>query len=95
MVNLCTLMECLPIIEPNTGANPIRVAHKFVDRVSPSLLPKIELFLGQVKAGFRFIEEFIMKSVGMTELKRMAASIAIKELQLLYNLEKESSSLWA
>ena len=49
VANVFTLLEYLPTIEPNTGGNPFRVAHKSADGVASSLLPKFEIFLGQVK----------------------------------------------
>ena len=62
---------------PRGGGNPVRVASKSVDGVVSNLLPKFENFSGQVKDGFKFIEEFKMKSVGMTEPKQMATFIAL------------------
>ena len=41
-VNVCKLLDYLPTIEPNAGGNPVRVAHKSMDRVASSLLPKFE-----------------------------------------------------
>ena len=75
--NVRTLWDYLPAIEPNMGGNPVRVASKFADRVALNLLPKFENFSGQVKDGFKFIEEFKLKSVGMTEPKQMATFIAL------------------
>ena len=45
VANTCTLLDCLPIIEPNPGGYPVRVAHKSADRVASTLLPKSENFL--------------------------------------------------
>ena len=45
--------------------------------VASSLLPKFEIFLGQVKDGFKFIKDRKMKSVGMTEPKQKATFIAL------------------
>ena len=42
-------------LSPTRGGNPVRVAHKSVDRVATRLLPKFEIFLGQVKDGFKII----------------------------------------
>ena len=64
VMNVHTLLDYLPTKEPNTWGNPVRVAHKSVDGVAFSLLLKFEIFLGQVKDGFKFIEEFKMKSMG-------------------------------
>ena len=75
--NVRTLLDYLPTIEPNAGGNPARVAHESVDGVSSSMLPKFENFSGQVKDGFKFIEEFKMKFVGMTELKKRATFIEL------------------
>ena len=63
VVNVCSLLDYLPTIEPNAGGNPVRVAHKSSDKLASSLLPKFVNFLGQVKNGFKFIEEIKMKSV--------------------------------
>ena len=46
-------------------------------KVASSLLPEFEDFLGKVKDGFKFIEEFKMKSVGMMEPKRMVTFVAL------------------
>ena len=94
-VNVCTLLDYLPKIEPNAGGNPARVAHESVDGVASRLLPKFENFSGQVKDGFKFIEEFKMKSVGMTEPKRMATFIALGGIATASWFERESFSLWA
>ena len=67
VANVCNLLDYLPTIEPNTGGNSVWVASKSADGVASTLLPKFENFSGQVKDGFKFIEEFKMKSVGMTE----------------------------
>ena len=67
----------LPTFEPNTGGNPVRVASKPADGVASNHLPKFENFSGKVKDGFKFIEEFKMKSMGMTEPKQMATFIAL------------------
>ena len=89
------MLDYLPTIEPNTGGNPVRVAHKSADGVASSLLPKFEIFLGQVKDGFKFIEEFKTKSVGMTEPKQMATLIALGGIATALWAERESFSLWA
>ena len=93
--NVRTLLDYLPTIEPNAGGNPARVAHKSVDGVASSLLPKFEKFSGQVKDGFKFIKEFKMKSVGMTEPKQMATFIALGGIATALWFERESFSLWA
>ena len=95
VANVCTLLDYLPIIEPNAGGNPVRVAHKSLDGVASSLLLKFENFSGQVKDGFKFIEEFKMKSVGMTEPKQMATFIALGGIATALWFERESFSLWA
>ena len=59
------------------GGNLVRVASKSTDGVASNLLPKFKNFSGQVKDGFKSIEEFKMKSLGMTELKQMATFIAL------------------
>ena len=94
VANVCTLLDYLPTIEPNTGGNPVRVAHKYADGVKSSLLPKFKIFLGQVKDGFKFIEEFKMKSVGMTEPKQMATFIALGGIATASWFERESFSSW-
>ena len=72
VANVRTLLDYLPTIEPNAGGgNPVRVAHKSSNGVAFSFFLKFEIFLGQVKEGFRFIKEFEMKSVGLTEPKQM------------------------
>ena len=45
--------------------------------VASSMLPKFEIISGLVKDGFKFIEEFKMKSVGMGEAKKMATFMAL------------------
>ena len=77
IANVRNLLDYLPEIEPNTGGNPVRVASKSADRVASNFLPKFENFSGQVKDGFKIIEEFKKKSVGMTEPKQMATFIAL------------------
>ena len=52
IVNVLDLLDYLPIIEPNTGGNPARAAHKIAGKVASSLIPKFTLFLGQVKDVF-------------------------------------------
>ena len=64
VANIRNLLDYLLIIEPNTGGNPVRVASKSADGVLSNLLPKFENFSGQVKDGFKFIEEFKNKSMG-------------------------------
>ena len=62
---------------------------------SVHLLPKFKNFLGQVKDDFNLIEEFMMKSVGMTEPKQMATFIALGGIATALWFERESFSLWA
>ena len=89
----CTnIVENLPTFGPNAGGNPVRVAFKSADGVASSLLPKSEKNFGQVKDGFKFIEEFKMKSVGMTEPKRMATFIALGGIATALWFERESFS---
>ena len=77
VANVKNLLDYLPTIEPNAGGNPGRVISKSADGVASTLLPKFKNFLGRVKDGFKFIEEFKMKSVGMTEPKCMATFVAL------------------
>ena len=44
-VNVRTLLDYLPIIEPNMGGNPDRVAHKSLYGVASSLLLSLKNFL--------------------------------------------------
>ena len=76
IANCRALLDYLPTLEPNAGANSARIGHGSADEVASSLLPKFENFSGKVKDGFKFIEEFKMKSVGMTEPKCMATFVA-------------------
>ena len=95
VANVHNLFDYLPIINSNTGGNPVRVAHKSADGAASSLLPKFEIFLGQVKDGFKFIEEFKMKSMGMTEPKQMATFIVLGGIATALWFERESFSSWA
>ena len=76
-------------MEPNTGANLVKIGHRSADKVASSLLPKFENFLGKVKDSFIFIEEFKMKSVGMTEHKRMATFVALGGIATVLWFERE------
>ena len=58
VANCCSLLEYLPTLEPNTGANSARIGHRSADKVVFSLLPKFENFSSKVKDAFKFIEEF-------------------------------------
>ena len=55
VANVCILLYYLPKIEHNARGNPVRVAHKSLKGVAPSLLPKFNYFLGKVKKGFKFV----------------------------------------
>ena len=94
-VNVRTLLDYLPTIGLHAGGNPVRIAHESADKVASSLLPKFEKILGQVKDGFKFIEEFKMKSVWMTEPKQMATFIALGGIATALWFERESFSSWA
>ena len=80
VANTHTLLDYLPTLEPNVGANSARIGHGSADKVAIRLLPKFENFLGKVKDGFKFIENFKMKSVGMTEPKRVATYVALDDI---------------
>ena len=56
------------------------------------MLPKFENFLGQVKDGFKSIEELKMKIVGMSEPLRMVTFVALGGIATLLNLKKEKVS---
>ena len=80
MVDVKALLDMLPTIEPNAGAGANNGAGNDPqnnNEVASNLLPKFENFSGQVKDGFKFIEEFKMKAVGMPEAKKMATFIAL------------------
>ena len=94
VANVRNLLDYLPTIDPNMGGNPGRIIFKSADGVASSLLPKIENFSGQVKDGFKFIEEFKMKSVGMTEPKQMATFIALGGIATALWFERKSFSSW-
>ena len=50
VANVCTLLDNLPTVEPNTGAGPCdRVPHKSAGMVASYMLTKFGNFLGQVK----------------------------------------------
>ena len=93
VVNVRTLLDYLPTIEPNAGGNLVRVAHKSLDRVASSLLPKFKKNSGHLKDSFKFIEEFNMKSMGMTEPKQMATFIALGGIATALWFERKSFSL--
>ena len=66
MVNFCTLLDYLPIIEPNMGGNLFsRTAHRSEREVASKMLPKFEKNSGLVKDRIKFIKEFKIKSIGM------------------------------
>ena len=60
----------MPTFEHNAGAvSNTRNTSNPAMEVASSMLPKFEKISGLVKDGFKFIEEFKMKSVGMGEAK--------------------------
>ena len=44
VANVCTLLDCLPTIEPDTGSIQLGAAHKSADREASSLLLKFDNF---------------------------------------------------
>ena len=73
VANVCTLLDYLTTIEPNVGGGPCdRVTYQSAGGAASYMLPKFQNFLGQLKDGFKFIEEFKKKSVGMCEPKCVA-----------------------
>ena len=57
VANCCSLVDYLPTLELNVGANSARIGHGSADKVVSSLLPKFENFLSKVKDGFKFIKD--------------------------------------
>ena len=58
MVNVCALLDYLPIIEPIAGGSLFsRTAHGSEGELASNMLPKFEKNSGLVKDGFKFIEE--------------------------------------
>ena len=51
--------------------------------------------MGQVKDGFKFIEEFKIKSMRITEPKQMATFLALGVIATTLWFERKSFSLWA
>ena len=52
MVNICTLLDYLPIIEPNTGGSLFsKTAHGSEGKVASNMLPRFENFLAWSKTG--------------------------------------------
>ena len=92
VANVRTLLDYLSTIEPNAGGNPVRVASKSADGVASNLLTKFKKFSGQVKDGFKFIEESNMKSVRIIEPKKMATFIALGGIASALWFERESFS---
>ena len=58
------------------------------------MLPKFENFSGLVKDGFKFIEEFKMKSVGMGEAKKMATFMALGGIATASWYELKNFETW-
>ena len=56
------------------------------------MLPKFENFLGQVNNSYKFNEELKMKSVGMSEPKRVATFVALGGIATLLQFKRESFS---
>ena len=57
IANVYILLDYLPANEPNTGGGPYnRVTHKSLGGVVSYMLPKFEVFLGQMNNGFYFIK---------------------------------------
>ena len=94
VTNVRNLLDYLPIIEPNAGGNPVRVASESADGVASNLLPKFENFSDQVKDGFKLIEKFKIKSVDMTEPKQMATFKALSGIATALWFKRESFSSW-
>ena len=72
-----------------------KTAHRSEGKVVSNMLPKYKFFFGLVKDGFKFIEKFEMKSVGMTEPKQMATFIALGDIVTASLFERESFVSWA
>ena len=72
-------------------ANSERIGHGSADKVASSLLPKFFNFLGQVKDGYRFVEEFKMKFAGMAEPKRMATVLWFERKSFSSQTELENT----
>ena len=45
VANCKSLLDYLPTLEPNVGANSARIGHGSADKIGSSLLPKFESFL--------------------------------------------------
>ena len=59
MVNVCTLLDYLLIIEPNAGGSLFfKTAHGSEGKVGSNMLLKFEKISGLVKDGFEFTERF-------------------------------------
>ena len=93
VANTYTLLDYLPTLEPNTGANSARIGHRSADKVASGLLVKFENFSDKVKDGFKFIEEFKMKYVGMTELRTCQLLLLLVALQLPHGSSEKVSHL--
>ena len=63
-------------------------------KIASSMLPKNGNFSGLVKEGFKFIEEFKMKSVGKREAKRIATFIALGGIATASWFEQEDFKTW-
>ena len=62
MVNVCTLLYYLPIIEPNAGNSLFsRIAHRSEGKVVSNMLQKFEKNSGLVKDRFKLIEKLKLK----------------------------------
>ena len=89
------LLDGMPTFEPNAGAvSNTRNTSNPAMEVASSMLPKFEKFSGLVKDGFKFIEEFKMKSVGMGEAKKMATFRALGGIATASWYELKNFETW-
>ena len=89
MINVRTLLDYLPKIEPNAGGSLFsRTAHGSEGKIASNLLPKFKKILAWSRM-FKYIEEFKIKTAGMTEPKQMAIFIALGVLILPLGLREK------
>ena len=85
----------MPTFEPNAGAvSSTRNISNPAMEVASSMLPKFENFSGLVNNGFKFIEEFNMKSVGMGEAKKMSTFMALGDIATASWYELKDFETW-
>lgn len=98
MDRVAELISDISTLEPNAGANQsssLQIETSSHGDVDVSLVPKLSNFSGRVEDGFRFLEDFKIKTHNMREVSRIATFKALCGVNVVSWFKSRNFESWS